>query len=407
MTHKLLMKHRIRTEVMTRMVNGIYPPGEFMPTERKLATEFRTSLTAVSKALTSLAESGLIEQTIGQGTRVLAISERPRHASIAIVTSNQPPEHSKTALITNGIRQRLDELHQRCELLHNVATETTIDTEAFANRYAGVVFVEALGFEQLALELERRRFPCVTANLEKDLNLTATWIDHRRSTHTAVQLLATLGHRRIAFLTRPLELFFYRHAFEGYQCGLHDVGIDFDDSLVITTSNSTKPRDSIRAYVRIKEFLAENPPPTALIACRDYLANGACQAFEEAGIKIGRDISIIGFDDFSWSQSTPSLTTFAEPMQELGAVAAEMLVDRLISGWQPVEKREIEAPLIIRRSVGLCPNPVGCVNHTLMLSLYKKTQQPDSGLASNLGRGSRETNNPLSCNTYENNSKKS
>ena len=407
MAHKLLMKHRIRTEIMTRIVNGIYPPGEFMPTERELAREFRTSLTAISKALTSIKESGLICQAAGHGTRVLPVDERPQHASIALITSNRPPERSKATSIVNGIQRRLNRLHQRCEILYNVDAGEIDDPEAFANRYAGVVFTETLGFEQLALKLERRRFPCVMAKLEKDLDLTATWVDHRRSTCTAVQLLAALGHRKIAFLTRPLEIFFYRHAFEGYQFGLRDVGIEFDDSLIITTRVSRKPSDSSEAYAATKHFLAKHSPPTALIACRDYLAGGACQAFAEAGIKVGHDVSIIGFDNATWPRPMPFLTTFSEPLYELGAVAAEILVERIISGWHPVEKREIEAPLIIRRSVGLCPDPVGFVNHNLMLKLYKKITQTDSGLASDLGRGCRETNDPLSCNTSENNRKKS
>jgi hypothetical protein len=54
-------------------------------------------------------------------------------------------------------------------------------------------------------------------------------------------------------------------------------------------------------------------------------------------------------------------------MDELGAEAARLLVDRIISGWQPVERREIKAPLLIRRSAGPCREDTGGDNPDKLL----------------------------------------
>ncbi|HRU07010.1 MAG TPA: substrate-binding domain-containing protein, partial [Candidatus Brocadiia bacterium] len=159
-----------------------------------------------------------------------------------------------------------------------------------------------------------------------------------------------LGHRRIALLIRPADQYFYGMALKGYQNGLADAGIPFDASRVVVCQDP----DAVSAYVRVRDYLRDNPAPTALVAARDYLANGACQALVEKGLEIGRDVSVIGFDDTSWPLKQPFLTTFAEPNIELGRVAAEMLLERIIHGWQPVEKREVQATLILRKSAGPC-----------------------------------------------------
>ena len=94
-------------------------------------------------------------------------------------------------------------------------------------------------------------------------------------------------------------------------------------------------------------------PPTAIVAGRDYVAHGVCQAIEEAGLEVGHDVSVVGFDDVSWSVGAESvLTTFREPCFELGAGAAEMLVEALRSGRPPSGERVYEASLILRQTVG-------------------------------------------------------
>jgi DNA-binding LacI/PurR family transcriptional regulator len=350
---KLLVKDQIAEEVRRRIADGRYAPGDSMPTERELAREFRTSRTTISQALLRLQTMGLIEQAPGRGTRVLALTERPARGAVGVFYTGQPPFALETGLLIEALQQSLAARSQHSEL---VGGDDRVDLTAddIVERFSGALFVEGLGYEGLMLELEERHFPYVVANLEKDLNLTCTFVDHRRTTRTAVRMLAALGHRRIALLTRAEEFFFYRKAGEGYRAGLEDASIPVDESLVLYAEQTGMPTDSVGAYVAVREYLESNPPPTGLVACRDYLACGACRALEEAGLVVGRDVSVIGFDDLSWPSENPTLTTFSEPTHALGTVAVEMLVERLISGWQPVEKREVESPLVLRKSVGPC-----------------------------------------------------
>lgn len=351
---KVLVQEQIAREIRRRIVAGIYAPGQLMPKESDLALEFHTSRRTIGSVLGDLAGSGIVARRPGYGTHVIDVSDRPARSSVAILLPEGAHYGPEGLSMVRGMQQKLSKLNQRCELVCDVLKRPDMTADEISRRYAGVLFVEALGLEELALELERRHFASIAANIEKDIAVSGSWIDHARSTQTAVELLAALGHRRIALLTRPPTMFFYNNALKGYRNGLANAGIAFDENMVIVMVQEDCP-DSVGAYTRMREFLAGHPAPTALVACRDYLARGAYEALTEAGHEVGRDVSLIGFDDFSWPQANPFLTTFREPAEELGAVAAEMLVSRLISGWRPVERREVEAPLVVRKTVGPCP----------------------------------------------------
>jgi LacI family transcriptional regulator len=225
--------------------------------------------------------------------------------------------------------------------------------EALTAQYGALIFAETSGqtsgHEEVIVGLERRKIPVVVANLEIDLEASATFVDHRKVALRATQVLAGFGHRRIAFLAREPGYLFYGEARRGYLDGLKEAGIAADDSLIAVSQQT----DPLSAYFATKPLLERSDPPTALVAARDILAQGACRAITEAGLTVGRDVSVIGFDDVSWPQEEPFLTTFREPCREMAAAAAEMLIERIVRGWRPPEKREFEAPLVLRRSAGL------------------------------------------------------
>ncbi len=355
---KMLIREQIAAEIRRRIAQGEYAAGAFMPTARDLAREFATSRTTIGHALDALRGAGLIEVTQGRGTRVLSLTERPAQGSVGIFYIAEPPFVQKPALMIEPMQAVLRAGQQHVELVCGAARIAEMTPDEIVRRFSGALFVEGLGYEATLDELARRRFPVVVANLEKAHDVACTWVDHRKITLTAVRLLAALGHRHIALLMRPRKLFFYDQAFAGYRAGLEEAGLAFDPARVMVVERLHSPVDPISAYLQTRDFLPAHPEVTAIVACRDYLAGGACRVIAEAGKTVGRDISVIGFDDTTWPQEPPFLTTFMEPMAAMGAVAARMLMEQLTGTAGPpvAEKREIEAPLIIRRSVGPCPS---------------------------------------------------
>jgi len=94
-------------------------------------------------------------------------------------------------------------------------------------------------------------------------------------------------------------------------------------------------------------------PFTALFAYNDISAIGAMRAFEEAGLRIPEDISVVGFDDISLAAfSIPPLTTVRQPLQRIGRIAAQTLLDRIEDRAEFIAEIAVEPELIARKSTG-------------------------------------------------------
>ena len=77
----------------------------------------------------------------------------------------------------------------------------------------------------------------------------------------------------------------------------------------------------------MRALLAERDPPTAVLCATDRLAVGALHAVSHAGLRAGRDISLIGYDDLPMAGCTdPPLTTIEQPIARAGARMVAMLV---------------------------------------------------------------------------------
>jgi LacI family transcriptional regulator len=103
----------------------------------------------------------------------------------------------------------------------------------------------------------------------------------------------------------------------------------------------------------MQELLALATPPTAVFACNDLMALGAIRAIEEAGLQVGADIAVVGFDDSQWAERIrPTLTAVRQPVYNIGLILSRMLIG-LISGNPPAETQVVLPPsLIIRESSG-------------------------------------------------------
>ena len=138
----------------------------------------------------------------------------------------------------------------------------------------------------------------------------------------ATRHLLELGHRRIGVITGPTGLLCSRARLDGYRVALDGAGVPADPDLIRGGDFSV---EAGRAYTR--ELLALPDPPTAVFTCSDNGAIGAYRAADEAGLRVPRDLSVVGFNDIpaaAWL--TPSLTTVRQPLAEMAAAATTMAV---------------------------------------------------------------------------------
>jgi LacI family transcriptional regulator, galactose operon repressor len=105
-------------------------------------------------------------------------------------------------------------------------------------------------------------------------------------------------------------------------------------------------------------LLARGVPFTALFAYNDISAIGAMRAFQEAGLRVPEDISIVGFDDIvSATFCIPSLTTVRQPLKKMGQIAAETLVAHIENRAEEQSEIAVEPELVIRKSTCGAPRP--------------------------------------------------
>ena len=349
---------RVQSQLRKRILDGTYSPHAYIPSERELASELRTSRLSISTAIESLAQEGLVTRQAGRGTRVLPVLDRLSKPLVGVVFGHRQedfkPELRGALTTLDGLLQTLTRFQCRYEVV-SLGQSPDLRAEELIERFGGLIVTGSaqpwLHECARARELTEDSLPIVVSKQEiaSPSEISATWVDHREPTLQAVRTLAQLGHERIGFVTREPSYAFYSNALDGYKTGLHEANLPMDESLIAQAEQT----DALSGYFSAKHLLNLSPRrPTAIIAARDTLAEGVCRAIEEAGLCIGHDVSVTGFDDMTWSQGKPFLTTFREPCYEMGVAAAEMLVERIVDPALPPERRRFETPFILRRSVG-------------------------------------------------------
>lgn len=158
--------------------------------------------------------------------------------------------------------------------------------------------------------------------------------------------LASLGHKRIAFIAGNPAHKALQSRHLGYQDGLKNRGLNYLPELVKQGDNSFNSGE-----ILAHELLGSKNPPTAIFACNDDMATGVIRAAHQTGIHIPDQLSIAGFDDIPLAQQTsPSLTSIRQPTRAMAEEALKILMKLLKSEELTNISRMVESELRIRDS---------------------------------------------------------
>ena len=213
----------------------------------------------------------------------------------------------------------------------------------------GIVFVAVAGRAHSLLEITDRSIPMVVVDRElPEINCDTVIADHRQGGRLATAHLVERGHSRVACITGTADVTPSWERVQGYREVLENVGLAYDEGLV-RCGNFQAPG----GYAAMQELLSlpTEERPTGLFACNDLMAIGAICAISEAGLRVPEDVAVVGYDNISLASfMNPPLTTVAQPHQEMGRVAAQLLMDRIKDKAIKAERRLLEPRLIIRQS---------------------------------------------------------
>jgi LacI family transcriptional regulator len=212
----------------------------------------------------------------------------------------------------------------------------------------GLIVSAAPGTDAAYLEGIRRSGTPIVEVLRRVEGNTGDFvgIDFKGASAQATEHLIELGHRRIAFIGGNLPHSATHERHSGFASTLARHGIELN--WVIPS-----PVTRQAGYQAAATLLEEGEPPTAVIAYSDPVALGVMAAVHDRGLRVGKDLALVGFDDLDQAEvSRPTLSTIATRAQAVGREAARVLVARMQEPDSPRVEKLIPTTLIVRDSSG-------------------------------------------------------
>jgi DNA-binding LacI/PurR family transcriptional regulator len=256
-----------------------------------------------------------------------------------------------TSELTAGVEEVLTQA--RFDLLIGtaspVARERIFHGDArFEQRVDGVILVDVFCGEEGAQRLAALDTPMVILGEELH-TVTSVSVDNERGGRLAARLLLELGHKRIGLVSGHDALQVAKNVPMSRAKGFRET---------LQASGLRLPADYVQdgdftiagGHAAMQRLLALPRPPTAVFFMSDEMAFGAMQAVREAGLVVGDDVSVIGFDDHTVAEAM-GLTTVRQPVRDIGRLGARLMLDAL-EGFASPRHHPVELTLVQRMSTG-------------------------------------------------------
>ena len=362
-------KHRdISRQLRADIAAGRYAAGARLPSEPQLVKRFGVSRPTVGRALLDLQNEGLIERRAGSGTYVKG------NAPVQAASSTRQLGLLIPGLDTTEIFQlicgelaSLARVHDY-SLLWGGSTHPRQDTDAslehadelcqqfIERRVSGVFFApyELLpGQEEanrrLAVSLRQAGIPVVL--LDRDLmpfpnrsDFDLVGLDNMAGGYLLAEHLIKLGCRRLHFVARPRSAPTVDARIAGVREALVRHRLDLDPGwLHIGDPGDTK-------FVR---KLTAGKQADACICANDDTAARLLRSLEASGVKVPRDVRVVGFDDAKYATLvSPPLTTIHQPCREIALIAFRAMLERIAEPTLPARSLALTPRLVVRESCG-------------------------------------------------------
>lgn len=329
-------KYRILQDLIRQGIDdeSLTQGSSKLPSEHDMARLFGVAYMTVRAAVNELVGEGLLQRIHGKGTFVRQKSPVVQTASgvVALVVPSLASLWNVAGLYYfPGIVQGFCAEATRLGYEPTVIGRTRDAMMSASGEFSSLVGAACLLISREdgeSLEAIRDlKVPVVGINHYRGRRAIASVVtDQAGGMEEAVNLLASLGHRHIAFLPGPDGNLGAEERQRGFVRAASALGLTAVQVL-------DEPRDytDLSGVVRTRALLSSENPPTAIVTAGDLIAAGVMQAAREKGLSVPHDLSVIGYGDFEVaSYLQPGLTTVRIPLQDLGAQAALLLHEQAI-----------------------------------------------------------------------------
>ncbi|MCX6923017.1 MAG: LacI family DNA-binding transcriptional regulator [Verrucomicrobia bacterium] len=346
-------------QTFTVAINMKSPKPDGSITIKEVAAEAGVSTATVSRVLAGL--SGVADKVRDRVTRAVAkLDYHPNHLARGLRLGRRKVigviipdlQNSFFTGVAYGVEQALYGAGYTLLLGHSDGLPEREQLQLRVMRAEGVAGLVFIAGNRAGGSYEAIRswhIPVVAVDrAPSDLEVDLVCSDNREGMRQAVAHLLSLGYHEIALLNGPAGISVTEERLAGYQEALRSAGIPLQDSFII---HSNFREDGGNASMG--RFLEMAKPPRAVVVANNRMTLGAFQAINERQARIPEDIALVGFDDMPWASSLrPPLTAVAQPAEELGRAAAQLLLDRLKDPKRIVRKVVLPTRLIVRASCG-------------------------------------------------------
>jgi len=313
-----------------------------------LETRLLVSEATASRVLAAAAELGYQPNAVARSLR----TRRSNTVGVLVPDLTNP----LFPPMVRGLADRL-ESHGYVALIGNTDGDDARGRRVFeqmrARHVDGYVLATAHLHDPLLEDAGRAGVPVVLMNrVAANEDFPAVTVDNESGVRLAVQYLVGLGHRNIGCIAGPQDVSTGLARYHGFQSAMTDAGLDMaDEWLAFARSFSID-----EGYRCARQILAAGGRCTAVAAGNDMLAVGCYRALDEAGLSCPGDLSVVGFNDMPFiDMLRPPLTTVTFSHQQVGAQAADLLIERLNGGTGPAKVVYVAPELIIRGSAARYP----------------------------------------------------
>jgi DNA-binding LacI/PurR family transcriptional regulator len=212
----------------------------------------------------------------------------------------------------------------------------------------GIIIATGIEKKEILEQLLAKGLPIVLIAREMpSIAVETVVVDDYAGGCLAASHLLELGHKEIAILAESQKVNSSRERMRGFRQTMAEAGLTFNEKWLKICDY--KVEDGKKNALELLQ--KEDSRPSAIFSCNDLLAVGALQAAKELQINVPSELSIISFDNTILASVTnPTLTTIAQPMEQMGKLAVDLIVGH-IKGENKANQRTVFRPeLLIRES---------------------------------------------------------
>ncbi len=327
---------------------GHFTPGQRLPSTKELSETLAVSLVTTHRAMQELEARGVVDRVQGRGTFIKDQSDRTNR-------------RTRIALILQPEASLADYYHgQLLEGMHHASREE--GTDLLILQYEQKLRTDCQGYLLInplpeAVEAFRAEHPADTPMVvvgARHPGVPSVDVNNIDLIRQALTHLHRMGHRRLGYVGGAGELSNSRDRQDSFTRTCESLGITADEANRLEAKSWRLTDDE---KMSLGQLLSGPDRPTALIAGGYYLALDIYQVASTRGLSIPDDLAVVGIDDPpSATHLFPPLTTFRQPLAELGYAAIRRIVRLVCTGTADLRNQQLKADLIIRDSSG-APRP--------------------------------------------------